>query len=105
MSKLLQDATARLHEAELDKNLTEFHLKLSESRCSENHQSNTACHSDTSGDNHHTNICSRQAKPYLLLQQNSLSLLYYRANDFLFFSLVFFLISHPIVCKDAPVFS
>jgi hypothetical protein len=31
MSKLLQDATARLHEAELDKTLTEFHLQLSES--------------------------------------------------------------------------
>jgi hypothetical protein len=31
MSKLLQDATARLHEAELDKTLTEFHLKLSKS--------------------------------------------------------------------------
>jgi hypothetical protein len=31
ISKLLQDATARLHNAELDKNLTEFHLKLSES--------------------------------------------------------------------------
>ncbi len=31
ISKLLQDATARLHEAELDKNLTEFHLQLSES--------------------------------------------------------------------------
>jgi glutamyl/glutaminyl-tRNA synthetase len=31
ISKLLQEATARLHEAELDKNLTEFHLQLSES--------------------------------------------------------------------------
>ncbi len=31
ISKLLRDATARLHEAELDKNLTEFHLQLSES--------------------------------------------------------------------------
>jgi hypothetical protein len=31
MSTLLRDATTRLHEAELDKNLTEFHLQLSES--------------------------------------------------------------------------
>jgi chromosome segregation ATPase len=31
MSKLLQDATTRLHEAELDKTLTQFHLQLSES--------------------------------------------------------------------------
>jgi hypothetical protein len=31
ISKLLQEATARLHEAELDKNLTEFHLQLSQS--------------------------------------------------------------------------
>jgi hypothetical protein len=31
ISKLLQEATARLHEAELDKTLTEFHLQLSES--------------------------------------------------------------------------
>ncbi len=31
ISNLLQEATARLHEAELDKPLTQFHLKLSES--------------------------------------------------------------------------
>jgi hypothetical protein len=31
ISSLLRDATARLHEAKLDKNLTEFHLQLSES--------------------------------------------------------------------------
>jgi hypothetical protein len=31
MSKLLQEATTRLHEAELDKTLTQFHLQLSES--------------------------------------------------------------------------
>jgi glutamyl/glutaminyl-tRNA synthetase len=31
ISNLLQEATARLHEAELDKTLTQFHLKLSES--------------------------------------------------------------------------
>jgi hypothetical protein len=61
----------------------------------------TDCPSDTTGDNNSTYASVNKIRPGFIIQQNRLSLLYYWANDFLFF-LFFFLISYPIVCKDAP---
>jgi hypothetical protein len=150
ISNLLQEATARLHEAELNKPLTQFHLKLSESAiayytktCDEfkdkledvvktikatdcpsdttgdnistyasvnkirpgfiiqrNRQDvvktikATDCPSDTTGDNNSTYASVNKIRPGFIIQQNRLSLLYYWANDFLFF-LFFFLLVTP----------
>jgi hypothetical protein len=119
ISTLLQEATSRLHEAELDKTLTQFHLKLSES--------GTAYYKKTCDELKEkledvvksikaTEIAIVTPQVTTILPMpvstttskdssfNEIVSAYYVIGLTIFFLILlfFFLIAYPIVCKDAP---